>query len=487
LKILATDRFYSNLERFGGDIGKRLVINQIRKLIRIQVERPKDWTAKLEQIKNLHLKNVYRIQVTKGDRLLFIVSDSQLTLLDVGPHSIYDQWEKDWLSRPQQENILETRKFVSDEFFEIISQSNDSKELFEMSEVSVLDDSTLSLTFEEELDENWLYFLDDQQMDIKNAILDELEHHDKEDIQQIFLVGAAGTGKTVVLSEICRELEARGFSVKFKVNAPVRKQLIKAGVKHAGLTDTESVVSSVDFMLVDDPLKFEDVSKYTLLAKSKGVKGIVFAADPLQWHKRKSLEKYDQFVRTLKIEPFLLTNSYRQSEEVGKGALQVTRAILRDTNPYAALQKKKAYLDQIRPHTQFFLDEVSFNNPGGIFQVLEGDLQENLELQGLRFRDRWDRWTWTSPLLLVWDPRLSHELVVAKDALKGMNITDKPISSSSDVRGLEFQEVFILISASNWAKLNTRAEGVGQEGWEFKGHFHNFFTRAKDGVTVFVA
>ena len=487
MKILATARFYSNLNRFGGDVGKRLVVNQIRKLIRYQVERPKDWTAKLEQIKHTHLDNVYRIQVTKGDRLLFIVADSSLTLLDVGPHSIYDEWEKNWLTSAQQAKILESRNPISDEFLGILAQGHESKELFETNENSVLDDSPLLLTFEEELDENWLYFLDEQQLNIKEAILSELRNPKIEGTNQILLVGAAGTGKTVVLSEICRELEKDGLRVKFKVNPPVRKQLVKAGVKHAGLTDSEFFDSKIDFLLVDDPLKFEDIAKYMLIAKSKGIKGVVFSADPLQWHKRKSLEKYDNFVRSLNREPFLLTNSYRQSEEVGKGALQVTRAILRDTNPYAALQKKKAYQDQIRPHTQFFLDEVRFNNPGGIFQVLEGNLQEDLALQSLRFRDRWDRWSWTSPLLLVWDPKMASELATAKEALRGMNITDKPISSSSEVRGLEFQEVFILISSSNWAKLNTRSEGVGQEDWEFKGHFHNFFTRAKDGVTVFVA
>ena len=54
------------------------------------------------------------------------------------------------------------------------------------------------------------------------------------------------------------------------------------------------------------------------------------------------------------------------------------------------------------------------------------------------------------------------------------------------IRGVEFQEVMLIITNEFWNKLNVGENGLNSENWEKITSLHTIFSRAKDSIVVYV-
>ena len=75
--------------------------------------------------------------------------------------------------------------------------------------------------------------------------------------------------------------------------------------------------------------------------------------------------------------------------------------------------------------------------------------------------------------------------LIKKNAI-GLNRIEVPLSKYRDIRGVEFQELFLFISSDFWHHLNKGKLGVGSEEWEKLACLHTILSRPKDSLVIFV-
>ena len=73
-----------------------------------------------------------------------------------------------------------------------------------------------------------------------------------------------------------------------------------------------------------------------------------------------------------------------------------------------------------------------------------------------------------------------------KDGASGLNRTELPLSKYRDIRGVEFQELFLFVTSEFWNDLNTGKMGVGSEDWEKLACLHTILSRPKDSLSLYV-
>lgn len=481
LLIEMTERFAANYDRCAN---KKIILNRVGELIKFKAANERHWSSKFEPIRTA-LPGMYRDKVTEGDRLLFVNAES-LILVDVGDHDIYTRWETRKLSPREQREIFDRRKPVSQEIVSQLFQGVTSQELFAASPEEIITNDKFTWTYDAEVTSDWLIFLDEQQLKVRDLLLTEIVEN-RAHCHFDILAGTAGTGKTVILTQLAIDLHELGLPVKFIANPGVVKQLKRVHGLVPGLTSKQDI-NRGDIVLLDDPETVQDLVAFKARASKIGASCLIVALDPIQWKKRKSLEQFAKLIEPLSIK--YLNVCYRQGAEVGKGALNYTDQMLTGLNPYADFEKVMAFNATKDWFLKYFVRDVVFSHEGGALQVLKGAVEERFTNQVARFRSRYDRWDWTPPLLLVWDENLS-DLKNLKQTLKtvsrGLNAEDKNLQDVDSVRGVEYQEVILVISAATWEIFNTPRSAAGGIDWEARTPFHTFMTRAKDSVTVLVA
>jgi hypothetical protein len=86
-----------------------------------------------------------------------------------------------------------------------------------------------------------------------------------------------------------------------------------------------------------------------------------------------------------------------------------------------------------------------------MFVSYDKDIDENYRIEISRFRARIDRWTHTSPIAFVYDDDLPKDFVKSlKNDASGLNRTEIPLSKYREIRGVEFQELFLFVTSEFW-------------------------------------
>jgi len=91
LKVKWTPRFEQRLERYNGV--QDYVVSKTARLIRKYEADPVNWSYSLEKLKDSSFSpsQVYRLPITSGDRLVFVINNKDLILIDIGDHDVMDE------------------------------------------------------------------------------------------------------------------------------------------------------------------------------------------------------------------------------------------------------------------------------------------------------------------------------------------------------------------------------------------------------------
>jgi len=484
-----TPRFQEHYRRYNGI--NEFVIKKTSELVKKATSDPEKWHFELEKLKDESFAGVsaFRFKVTSGDRLIVVVDGDTLILADIGDHDVMDEYSK--MPRRARDEDLKKATLIGGTFKKLLSLALSSKnnevDLQAPLDISKIltgdvkgDDSRW--LYEAELSNEWIHFLDDEQVKISENLFQKLVVPSNE-MSVEFIMGGPGTGKTVVLLNLATNLDQAGRAVSFDASPNVIKYLVSGGrnVPGANKGFGPGVVA-----LIDDPASSRVLADSLRKAKSAGCRAIVIGFDPLQWHERKMEANFRKIFDNTKYEFYPLWTCYRQTSGVGKKTLELTEKIYHASSRYLDTLKQKAEREELQPYIDLSLG-MSFVDDSGRYVSYDINIDENYRIEIARFRSRIDRWTHTSPIAFVYDDDLPKEFIKSlKNDATGLNRTEIPLSRYRDLRGVEFQELFLFVTSDFWNDLNTGRMGVGSKEWEKLACLHTILSRPKDSLVLFV-
>jgi hypothetical protein len=467
------------------------VIKKTAELIKKAASDPEKWHYELEKLKDDSFAGVsaFRFKVTSGDRLILVVDGKSLILADVGDHDVMDEYSK--MPRLARDEDLRRATSIDGTFKKLLnlalskkSKDMDSSAPLDIANILVGDvegDDSRWL-YEAELSDEWVHFLDNEQAKISETLFQKLVIPNDE-MSVEFVMGGPGTGKTVVLLNLATNLDQAGRAVSFEASPNVIKYLSSGGrnVPGANKGFGPGVVA-----LIDDPASSKVLADSLRKAKSAGCRAIVIGFDPLQWHERKMEANFRKRFENVKYEFYPLWTCYRQTSGVGKKTLELTEKIYHASSRYLDTLKQQAERAELQPYIDLSLG-MSFVDDSGRYVLYDNNIQANYTIEVARFRARIDRWTHTSPIAFVYDDELPKEFIksLRSEAL-GLNRTEIPLSKYREIRGVEFQELFLFVTSDFWNDLNSGKMGVGSEEWEKLACLHTILSRPKDSLALFV-
>jgi len=496
----ATGQF---LKRYDGDIDKDRIIrsvNEILKIIRDQkIFGDHKSHKRLKQINNgvgeYFQKQgqrlwQYDIPPMNTSRLLYAKSSSgEITLLDYSiTHDVLDDWKK--YKNPEVISALNSSK-QAPRILSDMPSGWDETPLAE-SKIGEIPQFSNSAQFEKD----WLEYLDSTQLKTRNKLMSAILTNRNHQVH--FILGPAGSGKTVVLTELARELwDSTGDTAELSVPKGVEDYLRSAFTIIPGLGKATTPKKCA--ILLDDPITFDYFLQVLEKSKIKDLP-LVVSIDPVQWAERDTLL---QFAKYLEDNPLVTLHElkvvYRQAENVGRPALQVLTAFLQKTARHTDSYKDLKVRKQITPITDLSIKNVTFAIENGSYQVLEPVNWMNLvelfieELVQCGKFESIRSW----PQLLIGTPVRDKLPAGFPDAIEEMKLLwEKNISTSSFnahtrsfdqldlVRGSEYENVVILIEPHHWHDLLSGVKNATAKAWDEIATPLTFLTRAMNRCTI---
>lgn len=493
MNIKWTPRFKSQLDRYTGV--EEMVVNRTAELVRKAESNPTTWHRYEERLKDDSFGTVqaYKTSVTSGDRLVFVLEQNQIILVDIGKHEVMDDYARmsksarnkdisscyevdSWFAKKLDKKLLEKSSMRS--------SSNTDKPKVDISEImnEEIQGEDFRYAFDEELDEKWVLFLDEQQAKVANEIYKDLEAQvDKVKIH--FILGGPGTGKTIVLLNIALRLENDGRAVSFELSPGVLKYLNSGSLKVPGvnLGPGPGVV-----LLVDDPSDLQNMNGIIRRAKSNKCKAIVIALDPLQWHEKEMPETFEKIWRDNENTTHKLDVCYRQAAGVAKKQLRLFASLLGKNSRFLVEEKQKREKIDLAPYLNLSLD-MKFVDESGRYKLFLSNTQANFINEINRFRKREYIWKHTHPVAFVYHDDLPKAVRdYAKEYSLGLNRIEFYFSDYKKTRGVEYQELFLFLDSEFWKKINDGQQGLKTSDWQQIACLHTLFSRPKDGLVIFV-
>jgi Txe/YoeB family toxin of Txe-Axe toxin-antitoxin module len=487
LTVKWTPRFQEHYRRYNGI--NEFVVKKTAELVKKAISDPEKWHFDLEKLKDSSFVGVsaFRFKVTSGDRLIVVVDGLNLILTDIGDHDIMDEYSK--MPRTARDEDLRKSAPVGGNFKKLLDlalsiKSDEASTAVNLSNVlnGEVEGEDSRWLYEAELSEEWIHFLDDEQAKIAESLFQKLVVPNEE-MSVEFVMGGPGTGKTVVLLNLATNLEQAGRSVSFEASSHVIKYLSSGGRQVPG---AQKGFGPGVVALIDDPASSKALADSLRKAKSAGCRAIVIGFDPLQWHERKMEANFRKIFENTKYEFYPLWTCYRQTSGVGKKTLELTEKIYHASSRYLDTLKQKAEREELQPYIDLSLG-MSFVDESGRYILYDVNIEHNYRTEIARFRARIDRWKHTPPIAFVYDDALPKEFVKSlKGDAAGLNRTEIPLSRYREIRGVEFQELFLFVTSDFWNDLNKGKMGVGSEDWEKLACLHTILSRPKDSLAIYV-
>jgi len=488
MEICWTPRFKQKFDRYVGL--QDFAVKRLGSLVNRYRQNPDHWSFDLERLKDDSLKPwaVFKIALTSGDRLIFVLHSKKLILVDIGDHDVMQNYAH--LSAPVRNSDIERMLPIpSNLLFEIneVAQSSSMKTKpknrstggINISEQST--DGESRWLYEEELDERWVTFLDDEQFRISEELTEFLSDQELE-FQVFLLMGGPGTGKTMILQNIAEKLHRKGRAVTLQMSEPVRKYLESGGAKLPGLN---LEVTEGTILLIDDPETSRHLISDLRRGKSRGVRAIVIATDPLQWLEKQSLEDFEKIQESYKTSIFTLWTCYRQSLNVGKAAIDFTQEIIN-----LQLAQQSTNIDKVDKDLEKYLDlsgGMEYVDNGGSFEIIRNAQEKHIEKILSNFRSRYDRWKHFSPICIVYDDQIPRQI---RDRVKqfsdGLNRSEVSLNQVSRIRGQEFQEMIVFLNESTWNLMHSSGQGRKNGTLEIALQLHIALSRPKDRLFIII-
>jgi Txe/YoeB family toxin of Txe-Axe toxin-antitoxin module len=484
-----TPRFQEHFRRYNGI--DEFVVKKAAEIVKKFEANPETWHFELEKLKDDSLIGVaaFRFKITSGDRMVIVVDGDSIILADIGNHDVMNEFSR--MSRSIRQKDLQDASEIDGGFKRLLELALNSKSKYKsvtqtspiagLLKNELIDEQERWL-FDAEISEQWVTFLDSEQTKVSKNLIEKLSEP-SEELSVDFVMGGPGTGKTVVLLNIAKNLELAGRSVSFEASPNVIKYLSSGGsrVPGANLGYGPGVV-----MLVDDPTSSAALADSLRKAKAAGCRAIVIGFDPLQWHERKMESNFKKILSNIEYTFHPLWTCYRQTSGVGRKSLNFTERIYQASSRYLDSLKQAAEREELQPYIDLSLG-MSFVDENGRYVVYESDIKEKYLIEIDRFRARIDRWVHTSPIAFVYEDGLPKDFVKSiKPQAVGLNRTEIPLSKYKEIRGVEFQELFLFLSKDFWNELNEGRLGVGALEWEKLACLHTILSRPKDSLVIYV-
>ena len=491
MEVFCTPRFSHQLKRYNGV--QEIVAKRVAEMLRKSEADPKTWHFELEKLKDdsFGSMHVFKTALTHSDRLVFALEASSLILCSVGDHDVMQEYAS--LNKKIREDDFKNHG-KCEQWFEkrIISyRTEKSKERRVGNErefsLGFLSEYTKEQqedrwVFEEELSDAWVAFLDKEQSEISSTIFAEISKPSDE-TQIYFILGGPGTGKTVVLLNLAINLSKAGRAVSFELAPQVLKYLNSGTMRVPGanLGAGPGVVN-----LIDDPTTSRDLARQIRQAKSAKCRALVVGLDPLQWTERGMSERFEKIYSDHSVSYFPLWSCYRQSRNVGEKAIGISKSIFENFSRFLDPIKIREDKENLQPYLDLSLG-MKFVDESGKYKIYENATNEDFLEEIDRFQKRYDRWKHTNPLIFVYQDEIS---LSTKKWLQGNseNLLRKDLNLESyrNIRGVEFQELFLFVEKEYWEEISHGKYGLKVEDWEKFTCLHTLLSRPKDALIIFI-
>jgi hypothetical protein len=478
MELAATERFLESLRRFRDP---NRVKARIQHILRTMESDPKNWLHDFERI-HTHAPMVYREKVSKGNRLLFQVGE-KLIFLDYDEHEIYRDWERNLTGTSVEQMISKAKSLRLNDYTLFPMQL--TLRPFEVTRGFRSDNSKISVLAEAEWDESWLLFLTQRQLRIVTE-LEETISEDKE-FRVHWVFGGAGTGKTVIALHLLQKLRGSVPGLSFDTPSKARKY-VEMGNRELARIPNSPQVDGVH--IIDDPTDFSYVEESIKIAKKAFVRSVVVFMDPLQAGNERDAARFYVYSQQKTIgRYFILHECFRQAEEIGRPIRELV---------IQAFGYKESEIEDANQGTEGFgfveprlVDmlavRIRFEREGGIFEVVEGDLGQEIQSVTGRIKQRYDLWDWTQPVLLVWDDALYNSRKAYRGYFEGISKAEIKYSDAVEVRGVEFQEVIVVMLKRNYEELMKVSANPVDFRWHRHASLYVLLSRAKDAVSIILA
>jgi hypothetical protein len=465
--IVTSERFRQDQSKANAELA-RLIDSEVVHLAERAEQRPtlvlRDYTLR----KNTKVDvPILEIEVGGGFRMLAAHFEGrELCLLMSGAHDTvyreFDGSQKVILNRAQRsrEPYRSTSQHLAGT---TVEQMLEHRESFEVDR-----------RWAEELTDQWVYFLDDTQADVATEIADAvIEAVADGKARTLLLLGGPGTGKTAILLRLMSELDGL-VRLSFSCSPRLGEYLgARTSLPIAEWRSSEEP----DVVVIDDPRTLFEARP---IAPGPPVR--VVAMDLLQLAETPD----DATVRALLNEPgvagYKLEECYRQKEEVGAQALEVSRRIAASTPFLSSRKVERREQDHALVHELSL--SLRFTNPAGVFVAKEACTESDvaahaawLEAQALR----WDGWP---PIAVVVDDEPGASDLA--DAFSDLPVDLIPRHRIEElIKGLDYDHVVLLLGAETYRAAFHGFAGSGTRRYEEYRKLRIPFTRARDSLAVF--
>jgi hypothetical protein len=467
-KLYTSPRFLRSFDDASPGL-RHLTRGAVHDLVRTFRSDPRTWRRRFDRVAAIK-SPVIEIDVAKGERMLAIADGSNITLLDVGDHTLVSKAKRIDIDSALRDVVPADEHFYPD-------QSN-NKSLYQPKPTTSIFD------FGSELDPAWLYRLDEEQSLANQRLQDLLVEQVVDEslpCLSAIVTGGPGTGKTSLLACLAEYAVNRlGLRVRLVASEGVTGYLQRSTL---GVVDWGALVqtSRPDLIVIDDPSSLTVVE--TGMARAGSDTRLVVAAfDTQQLERTLADAELDAFVSTYESEVFWLHDCYRQKENVGRVAKQVWDAIAAKT-PYRRQDRRDQFRMRHRSVTER-ANDVRFTNPMGYTQIYD-DAHGKLLVAEMERVFKSGRFVSHWPTILMVVEGFGRYQVSPLQGLP-FSLAFCGFHEVETVKGLEFAHVFIIVSKRTYTELLRTDNGPGSTEYAKQRLLRIPFSRARDSLVTFV-
>lgn len=343
-------------------------------------------------------------------------------------------------------------------------------------------------TYVEEFYDDWIRFLDREQQELRDQLFRELVGGIAPPINLI--LGAAGTGKTMVLLDLAHSLiKDAGIEVDLKLPIGVREYLAKSEDEY-----WFQKAKSGRMVLLDDPKDFESMEREIQSSRASG-KVVVVSIDPTQWTHKRTRDQFWNLLQNPSVKTYELRTAYRQGGAVGMEALAIlssfysSASMFADPNKVALDQAKGKYWEDLCLRGARHVDDkgtftvhVDVDTPDELETLLTAELEEVMKFDTER---RWPKLligTWVSQKL----PKGVAGVLANAQSKSGLTYRVRSFDEAERVRGTEFESVVLFLSQSQFSKIQQGPTALGALDYQQLTRPLTFLTRAENRLTIVV-
>jgi hypothetical protein len=410
------------------------------------------------------------LEVSGKDRLVAHWQPPRLTLLDVGGHTTVQEYEARWVTADLASATQAPTGYWPDTKAILGFFGNAT--------------STVWDRYPNEDDAEWLYRLGASQTAVVNRIRKKLDRSSLLNQERVFVVGGPGTGKTSVLLVLLLTLTREGLRAGIHLSDKLADLVTASGFNVQPYRVRGSLPSKpLDVFLYDDPNGTFEIR--SAMNEAFGHSRLVAVAfDPCQMEADLTDDVYLKTKDAYGVDEQRLRDCYRQKSTVGSAAKRVMDRVA-ESSPFLSDNKIEAF-KAMHEHVYAISNDLRFVNRGGLERVETGAKAEHIKKAIASVRKR-PRWGLPAPnVLVVVDEQTATTNWPWKRWLDGIDYVRIALPEIEQVKGLEFQWVFIVIRQSLFDEIESGFVGSSQRVYNARRLLRLPFTRARDGMFTFV-